>query len=69
MLPLALLPGKGAELDRGSGIASSGLTLSIFLTLTVIPALMGLLQNFQPRRSKQKHERQEESRELIKDKS
>ena len=52
MLPLAVLPGKGAELDRGLGIALTGdLALSIFLTPTVIPALMELLQDFQLRRS------------------
>ncbi len=52
MPPLAILPGKGAELDRGLGIAKRcGLALSTFLTPTVIPALMGLLQDFQPRRS------------------
>lgn len=68
MLPLAVLPGKGAELYQGLGIAlTGGLALSTFLTPTVIPALMGLLQDFQPRRSKQEQERQEESRELVKD--
>ncbi|VEP14011.1 Cation/multidrug efflux pump [Hyella patelloides LEGE 07179] len=53
MLPLAVLPGKGAELYQGLGIAlTGGLALSTFLTPTVIPALMGLLQDFQPERSK-----------------
>ena len=47
MLPLAVLPGKGAELYQGLGIAlTGGLALSTFLTPTVIPALMGLLQDF-----------------------
>nr|WP_256380671.1 efflux RND transporter permease subunit [Pleurocapsa sp. PCC 7319] len=71
MLPLAILPGKGAELYQGLGIAlTGGLALSTFLTPTVIPALMGLLQDFQPRRSIKEQERQqEESRQLIKDKS
>ncbi|MGB7440802.1 MAG: efflux RND transporter permease subunit [Coleofasciculaceae cyanobacterium] len=47
MLPLALLPGKGAELYQGLGIAlTGGLALSTFLTPTVIPALMGLLRDF-----------------------
>ena len=70
MLPLAILPGKGAELYQGLGIAlTGGLALSTFLTPTVIPALMGLLQDFQPRRSKQEQERQEESVELVTDKS
>ncbi|MGK7948079.1 MAG: efflux RND transporter permease subunit [Xenococcaceae cyanobacterium] len=68
MLPLAVLPGKGAELYQGLGIAlTGGLALSTFLTPTVIPALMGLLQDFKPKRSKQEQERQqEESRELVK---
>ncbi len=68
MLPLAILPGKGAELYQGLGIAlTGGLALSTFLTPTVIPALMGLLQDFQPGRNtkEQKHE-PKESRELIK---
>ncbi|MDJ0570401.1 MAG: efflux RND transporter permease subunit [Pleurocapsa sp. MO_192.B19] len=71
MLPLAVLPGKGAELYQGLGIAlTGGLALSTFLTPTVIPALMGLLQDFQPRRSIKEQERQqEESMELVKDKS
>ncbi|MEO1341663.1 MAG: efflux RND transporter permease subunit, partial [Cyanobacteria bacterium J06635_13] len=71
MLPLAVLPGKGAELYQGLGIAlTGGLALSTFLTPTVIPALMGLLQDFQPRKSKQEQElQQEESVELVKDKS
>ncbi|MEM8676946.1 MAG: efflux RND transporter permease subunit [Cyanobacteria bacterium P01_G01_bin.67] len=68
MLPLAVLPGKGAELYQGLGIAlTGGLALSTFLTPTVIPALMGLLQDFQPRKSKE-HEHSEESRELVNDK-
>ncbi|MDJ0900124.1 MAG: efflux RND transporter permease subunit [Xenococcus sp. MO_188.B8] len=68
MLPLAILPGKGAELYQGLGIAlTGGLALSTFLTPTVIPALMGLLQDFKPRKSiqEQKHEKKE-SRQLIK---
>ncbi|MEM7594396.1 MAG: hypothetical protein AAF383_23290 [Cyanobacteria bacterium P01_A01_bin.83] len=70
MLPLTILPGKGAELDRGFGVALSGLALSTFLTPTVILALMGLLQDFKPRRSKQEQEyEQEEAMELMKDES
>lgn len=70
MLPLAILPGKGAELYQGLGIAlTGGLALSTFLTPTVIPALMGLLQDVQFRRSKQEQELQEEYRELVKDRS
>ncbi len=68
MLPLAVLPGKGAELYQGLGIAlTGGLALSTFLTPTVIPALMGLLQDFQPRRNlkEQKKHQPEESIELV----
>ncbi|MEL7009472.1 MAG: efflux RND transporter permease subunit [Cyanobacteria bacterium J06588_4] len=70
MLPLAVLPGKGAELYQGLGIAlTGGLALSTFLTPTVIPALMGLLHDFQPRKSKQEQEqKQDESKQLIRDK-
>jgi HAE1 family hydrophobic/amphiphilic exporter-1 len=47
MLPLVVIPGKGAELYQGLGIAlTGGLILSTFLTPTVIPALMGLLRDF-----------------------
>ncbi len=71
MLPLAVLPGKGAELYQGLGIAlTGGLALSTFLTPTVIPALMGLRRDFQPNRSKHEQEsQQEESRKLAMDKS
>lgn len=51
MLPLAVIPGRGAELYQGLGIAlTGGLVLSTFLTPTVIPALMGLLQDFKLRK-------------------
>ncbi|MGF1481837.1 MAG: efflux RND transporter permease subunit [Cyanophyceae cyanobacterium] len=54
MLPLAVLPGKGAELYQGLGIAlTGGLALSTFFTPTVIPALMGLLQDFDASKSRQ----------------
>ena len=47
MLPLAVLPGKGAELYQGLGVVLvGGLILSTFLTPTIIPALMGLLEDF-----------------------
>ncbi|MEO0825423.1 MAG: efflux RND transporter permease subunit [Cyanobacteria bacterium J06642_9] len=53
MLPLAVFPGKGAELYQGLGIAlSGGLALSTLLTPTVVPAVMRLLSDFsqgQPR--------------------
>lgn len=55
MLPLAIIPGKGAELYQGLGIVlTGGLLLSTFLTPTVIPALMGLLQDFQPKKTPSK---------------
>ncbi|MDJ0567510.1 MAG: hypothetical protein QNJ53_00535 [Pleurocapsa sp. MO_192.B19] len=47
MLPLAILPGKGAELYQGLGIAlTGGLALSTFLTPTVIPARDGFVTGF-----------------------
>ncbi|MBF2098410.1 MAG: efflux RND transporter permease subunit [Gloeomargaritaceae cyanobacterium C42_A2020_066] len=49
MLPLAVVPGQGAELYQGLGIALvGGLTFSTLLTPTVVPALMGLLRDMQP---------------------
>ncbi|MGK7931693.1 MAG: efflux RND transporter permease subunit [Microcystaceae cyanobacterium] len=46
MLPLALLPGKGAELYQGLGIVLvGGLAFSTLLTPTVVPALMRLLED------------------------
>ncbi|MEM8718567.1 MAG: efflux RND transporter permease subunit [Cyanobacteria bacterium P01_G01_bin.39] len=70
MLPLAVLPGKGAELYQGLGITlTASLALSTFLTPTVIPALMGLLQDFQPTRIKKEQQRQKESEVLVKSKS
>jgi HAE1 family hydrophobic/amphiphilic exporter-1 len=57
MLPLAIIPGKGAELYQGLGIVlTGGLLLSTFLTPTVIPALMGLLQDFSGRSRKAKNQ-------------
>jgi hydrophobic/amphiphilic exporter-1 (mainly G- bacteria), HAE1 family len=51
MLPLAVVPGQGAELYQGLGIAlTGGLALSTILTPTVVPALMGLLRDFTPRK-------------------
>ncbi len=47
MLPLAVVPGKGAELYQGLGIVlTGGLAFSTILTPTVVPALMGLLRDF-----------------------
>jgi hydrophobic/amphiphilic exporter-1 (mainly G- bacteria), HAE1 family len=67
MLPLAVLPGKGAELYQGLGLVlTGGLALSTFLTPTVIPALMGLLEDFKPKRkSKKQQSQRENSRELV----
>ncbi|MGJ3248175.1 MAG: efflux RND transporter permease subunit [Elainellaceae cyanobacterium] len=46
ILPLAIIPGKGAELYQGLGIVlAGGLTLSTILTPTVVPAVMGLLHD------------------------
>lgn len=46
MLPLAVIPGEGAELYQGLGIAlTGGLAFSTLLTPTVVPALMGLLHD------------------------
>ncbi|MBN2752381.1 MAG: efflux RND transporter permease subunit [Rhodospirillaceae bacterium] len=45
MAPLVLFPGAGSELYRGLGaVVLGGLTLSTFLTLLVIPALMCLVE-------------------------
>ncbi|MDY6936191.1 MAG: efflux RND transporter permease subunit [Cyanobacteriota bacterium] len=70
MLPLAVIPGKGAELYQGLGIAlTGGLALSTFLTPTVIPALMGLLRDFQGKKSlPEKEVKSEESQESMNDK-
>jgi hydrophobic/amphiphilic exporter-1 (mainly G- bacteria), HAE1 family len=47
MLPLAVVPGQGAELYQGLGIVlTGGLMFSTILTPTVVPALMGLLHDF-----------------------
>ncbi len=47
MLPLAIIPGKGAELYQGLGIVlTGGLAFSTILTPTVVPALMGLLRDY-----------------------
>jgi hydrophobic/amphiphilic exporter-1 (mainly G- bacteria), HAE1 family len=54
MLPLAVVPGQGAELYQGLGIAlTGGLALSTILTPTVVPALMGLLRDFSGRKPPQ----------------
>lgn len=44
MLPLAVIPGQGAELYQGLGVVlTGGLAFATLLTPTVVPALMGLL--------------------------
>lgn len=46
MLPLAVVPGQGAELYQGLGIVlTGGLAFSTVLTPTVVPAIMGLLRD------------------------
>ena len=47
MLPLAVVPGEGAELYQGLGIVLvGGLTFSTILTPSVVPALMGLFRDW-----------------------
>ena len=49
MLPLAIFPGKGAELYQGLGVAlTGGLALSTLLTPTVVPAVMRLVSDVTP---------------------
>lgn len=51
MLPLAVVPGQGAELYQGLGVVlTGGLAFSTILTPTVVPALMGLLRNLSGRK-------------------
>ncbi|MDY7021096.1 MAG: efflux RND transporter permease subunit, partial [Cyanobacteriota bacterium] len=50
MLPLAVFPGKGAELYQGLGIVlTGGLALSTLLTPTVVPALVRLMEDWEER--------------------
>lgn len=47
MLPLAVVPGEGAELYQGLGVVLvGGLTFATILTPTVVPALMGLFKDW-----------------------
>ena len=56
MLPLVVIPGRVAELYQELGIAlTGGLALSTCLTPTVIPALVGLLQDFKLRKPPQEN--------------
>jgi hydrophobic/amphiphilic exporter-1 (mainly G- bacteria), HAE1 family len=65
MLPLAVVPGQGAELYQGLGIVlTGGLAFSTFLTPTVVPALMGLLRDASGRKLSQAKE-SEEVAELV----
>jgi HAE1 family hydrophobic/amphiphilic exporter-1 len=51
MLPLAVVPGQGAELYQGLGVVlTGGLAFSTILTPTVVPALMGLLRDLSSRK-------------------
>ncbi|KYC35794.1 acriflavin resistance protein [Scytonema hofmannii PCC 7110] len=51
MLPLAVVPGQGAELYQGLGVVlTGGLAFSTILTPTVVPALMGLLRDISGRK-------------------
>ncbi|AOX02196.1 acriflavin resistance protein [Moorena producens PAL-8-15-08-1] len=67
MLPLAAIPGKGAELYQGLGITlTGGLALSTLLTPTVVPALMGLLVDFRGQKLKASEvNNKEESRQMV----
>lgn len=47
MMPLAVVPGEGAELYQGLGVVLvGGLTFATILTPTVVPALMGLFKDW-----------------------
>jgi hydrophobic/amphiphilic exporter-1 (mainly G- bacteria), HAE1 family len=66
MLPLAVVPGQGAELYQGLGIVlTGGLAFSTILTPTVVPALMGLLRDFSQRKPKPPRKQQEPTPELV----
>ncbi|GAP96858.1 efflux RND transporter permease subunit [Leptolyngbya sp. NIES-2104] len=66
MLPLAVLPGQGTELYQGLGIVlTGGLAFSTILTPTVVPALMGLLQDISGRKSKPPSQRQASTEAAI----
>ncbi|RUT10193.1 multidrug ABC transporter [Dulcicalothrix desertica PCC 7102] len=55
MLPLAVVPGQGAELYQGLGIVlTGGLLFSTILTPTVVPALMGLIYDLSGKRQLKK---------------
>jgi hydrophobic/amphiphilic exporter-1 (mainly G- bacteria), HAE1 family len=56
MLPLAVVPGQGAELYQGLGIVlTGGLLFSTILTPTVVPALMGLIYDLSGKRKVKKN--------------
>ncbi len=59
MLPLAVIPGKGAELYQGLGIVlTGGLAFSTILTPTIVPALMGLLRDYSGKKEIEKKQLQ-----------
>jgi HAE1 family hydrophobic/amphiphilic exporter-1 len=62
MLPLAVVPGQGAELYQGLGIVlTGGLAFSTILTLTVVPALMGLIGDFSGRKPSKPNKSQDDA--------
>jgi HAE1 family hydrophobic/amphiphilic exporter-1 len=66
MLPLAVIPGQGAELYQGLGIVlTGGLAFSTILTPTVVPALMGLLGDFNRRKPSKPNEGEEVAEPVI----
>jgi len=67
MLPLAVVPGQGAELYQGLGIVlTGGLAFSTILTPTVVPAIMGLLRDFSDRLPGQRKQRSEKPKAEVK---
>ncbi|HIK15280.1 MAG TPA: efflux RND transporter permease subunit [Leptolyngbyaceae cyanobacterium M33_DOE_097] len=66
MLPLAVVPGQGAELYQGLGIVlTGGLAFSTVLTPTVVPAIMGLLRDFSDRLPGKRKQRSEKPKAEV----
>jgi HAE1 family hydrophobic/amphiphilic exporter-1 len=66
MLPLAVVPGQGAELYQGLGIAlTGGLAFSTILTPTVVPAIMGLLRDVAGRKQPPKLTKSESTEPAV----
>ncbi|NER01125.1 MAG: efflux RND transporter permease subunit, partial [Cyanothece sp. SIO2G6] len=69
MVPLAVVPGSGAELYQGLGVVlTGGLAFSTIVTPTMVPALMGLLHDFFPqshRQAQSQHEVQTVTSEIV----